>query len=238
MSGTDRNCVTCGKRFVGRYRQCYECRATDQSCTSCGAAFHGTHHLCAQCTSTKRQCVTCGKTFTSRYKQCRTCRSPHAVCQAPGCGNVKMPGRGVKYCLEHAYQHLRKNCGMPGCEEPKLTGKFRYCARHSAEGPQRERAQIVRRARERKYGLTHDEFQALLTAQGDVCAICGNGQQQRALAVDHDHETGTIRGLLCDRCNPLLGYARDDIAVLQAAIQYLTKWSGIQAAPLGVSLNA
>lgn len=114
---------------------------------------------------------------------------------------------------------------MPGCEEPKLTGKYRYCARHSAEGPQRERAQILRRARERKYGLTHDEYQALLEAQGGVCAICGNGAQQRSLAVDHDHETGAVRGLLCDRCNPMLGYARDNAVVLQAAIAYLAKTS-------------
>lgn len=159
-------------------------------------------------------------------------------CQFPGCGDLKLPGRGSRFCQEHresAYQRklerIRKtDCYMPGCPEPKLVGKFRYCATHSAEGRQREIAQIVRRKREREYGLTHDEFLALLEAQGSVCAICGNGEQQRALAVDHDHETGAVRGLLCDRCNPMLGYARDDIAVLQAAIMYLTSERSDQAA--------
>lgn len=111
---------------------------------------------------------------------------------------------------------------MPSCEEPKLTGRFQYCARHSAETRLREKLQSVRRTRERKYGLTHDEYLTLLEAQGGVCAICG-GTTLHALSVDHDHGTGQVRGLLCDRCNPMLGYARDDIAVLQAAIAYLEK---------------
>jgi hypothetical protein len=133
---------------------------------------------------------------------------------------------------------MRKTtCYMPGCEEPKLTevnstGRrkpYRYCAKHSAEGPQRERAQIVRRRRERKLGVTHDHFLAMLNAQGGLCAICGNGNGDRQLSIDHNHATGAIRGLLCDRCNPMLGYARDDVAVLQAAIAYLELYkSGIQ----------
>lgn len=64
----------------------------------------------------------------------------------------------------------------------------------------------------------------MVAAQNGVCAICGNGEtskRQRSLSVDHDHETGAVRGLLCNRCNPMLGYARDDIAILQAAISYL-----------------
>ena len=155
-------------------------------------------------------------------------------CQIPGCENPKVPGRGSKLCQEHrdgAYQRklegLRKTaCFMPECPELKLPGKFRYCAKHSAEGPQRERTQIVRRKREREYGLTDSEFRALLEAQGGVCAICGNGEtskRYRTLSVDHDHETGAVRGLLCNRCNPMLGYARDDIAVLQGAIEYLKR---------------
>jgi len=148
-----------------------------------------------------------------------------------GCGNPKAPGQGAKLCQEHqetAYQRklerLRKTaCFMEGCPEPKLPGKYRYCARHSAEGPQRERAQLVRRKREREYGLTHDEYLALLETQGGACAICGGSGQRRQLAVDHDHVTGAVRGLLCDRCNPMLGYARDNISVLEAAIEYLKK---------------
>ncbi len=117
---------------------------------------------------------------------------------------------------------------MANCEEPKLRGRgHKYCATHSAETRQREITQIVRRKRERQFGVTHDEFLALLSAQAGVCAICGDGNQgKRQLSVDHDHATGALRGILCDRCNPMLGYARDNIAVLRAAIEYLTTRSG------------
>ena len=50
----------------------------------------------------------------------------------------------------------------------------------------------------RKYGLTLEEYDAMLEAQGGVCAICGEPRpEERTLHVDHDHETGAIRGLLC-----------------------------------------
>lgn len=149
------------------------------------------------------------------------------LCQQPGCAELKLPGRGSRYCQQHTYRPQPMACHMPGCPEPKLFGQgYRYCAKHSAEGPKRENAQLVRRARERKYGITHDEYVTLLDAQGGVCAICGNnesGRDPRQMSVDHDHKTGAIRGLLCNRCNPMLGYARDDIGVLQAAIAYLTQ---------------
>ena len=165
-------------------------------------------------------------------------QSTPGPCKVPGCPNPKVPGQGSKACQEHrddAYQRklarlsernyrLYGVCQMPDCAEPKLRGRGqKYCAPHSAESPQRERAQLVRRKREREYGVTHDEYLALLEAQGGTCAICHDSAQQRALAVDHDHVTGAIRGLLCDRCNPMLGYARDSIAILEAAIEYLKR---------------
>jgi hypothetical protein len=115
---------------------------------------------------------------------------------------------------------------MPRCDEPKLYGQgHKYCERHSAEAPERERAQIVRRARERQFGITHDQFLAMLDVQNGMCAICGDGNSNnRQLGIDHDHATGAVRGLLCDRCNPMLGYARDRIEVLQAAISYLQQY--------------
>jgi hypothetical protein len=242
VNGTERDCVTCGTRFTGRYRRCPGCRPyrTERLCAECGSSFRGETLKCSACQATERQCIICGTTFASRYQQCDPCRRPPVPCLVRGCTNPKVPGQGSKVCRQHRddandrkLARLRELgrltngiCQMPGCTEPKLQGQGqKYCTRHSAEGPQRERAQIVRRRREREYGLTHDEFLALLDAQGGVCAICGNGEQRRALAVDHDHETGAVRGLLCDRCNPMLGYARDNAAVLQAAIAYLAKTS-------------
>lgn len=211
-------------------------QGTDRVCVQCGRGFRGQTRKCAPCQGAERQCSACGETFTGRYNQCDNCRQPRKPCLVPGCTNLKLPGQGSKVCQQHRddandrklqrlrERHLLTNgiCQMPECAEPKLAGRGqKYCAPHSAEGPQRERAQMLRRARERQYGLTHDEYLTLLEAQGGTCAICRDSEQRRALAVDHDHVTGQVRGLLCDRCNPMLGYARDSIPVLEAAIKYL-----------------
>ena len=77
------------------------------------------------------------------------------------------------------------------------------------------------------------DYEALSKAQGGRCAICGrketiknylNGNSRR-LAIDHDHKTDKIRGLLCGKCNRGLGLFRDNIDFLQKAVRYLKKAS-------------
>ena len=62
-----------------------------------------------------------------------------------------------------------------------------------------------------RYGLTPEQYWALYEAQGGVCYICerATGKTKR-LAVDHSHESGYVRGLLCGICNKILGHLRDD----------------------------
>jgi Recombination endonuclease VII len=72
----------------------------------------------------------------------------------------------------------------------------------------------------RLYGISAAEYDALLAKQGGVCAICRKHSKRR-LCVDHCHLTGTVRGLLCDRCNVGLGYLKEDQASLVAALAYL-----------------
>jgi hypothetical protein len=87
---------------------------------------------------------------------------------------------------------------------------------------------------ERTYGLTRDQYDELLALQGGVCAICRQKPGKKRLAVDHDHKTGQVRGLLCGRDNhDLLGAGYDSIPKLQAAVHYLTHppASGIWWAP-------
>lgn len=77
------------------------------------------------------------------------------------------------------------------------------------------------------YGLTVEEYENMLERQGGVCAICGSGEwggtKHRVPHVDHDHETGKVRGLLCGDCNFGLGKFKDDPDRLRAAISYLER---------------
>lgn len=72
------------------------------------------------------------------------------------------------------------------------------------------------------YGLTGEQYEALLRFQGGKCFICQKAPRAKRLAVDHDHTTGNVRGLLCRRCNHrLLGSAHDGTEILERAIEYL-----------------
>lgn len=75
------------------------------------------------------------------------------------------------------------------------------------------------------YGITEDEYNTLFDKQHGCCAICGVHQSQltRRLHIDHDHQTGEIRGLLCMKCNRALGYFDDSIDHMTIAIQYLSR---------------
>ena len=73
-----------------------------------------------------------------------------------------------------------------------------------------------------RQGLTPDEYRELIAAQEGQCAICGDRPSaSKSLAVDHCHETGIIRGALCDRCNLGLGLLRDNPEILRAAAHYV-----------------
>lgn len=85
----------------------------------------------------------------------------------------------------------------------------------------RQRKQETDRRRRRliRYGVTQERYETMYRAQGGCCAICGDAFD--VLCVDHDHETGDVRGLLCWPCNFGIGHLRDDPDRLVAAAQYL-----------------
>ena len=74
----------------------------------------------------------------------------------------------------------------------------------------------------KKYSITLSDYDALFKAQHGKCAICDK-KQKRVFDVDHCHQTGVIRGLLCSNCNRTIGYANDNIQVLLNAAKYLRK---------------
>jgi hypothetical protein len=92
-----------------------------------------------------------------------------------------------------------------------------------------------------KYQMTTTDYDSMLSDQNGVCAICGEPETSKIhgkvipLSVDHDHTMGTVRGLLCARCNRMLGMADDRIELLFAAMGYLQTHKQKQAQRLQVA---
>jgi hypothetical protein len=142
------------------------------------------------------------------FKCCRTCLEVKPVSEF--------------YKQQAKRDHLQQHCKT--CSRNNL-GKWRD------KNPGRPQKLAADWRRIKEFGILPEEYNALMEAQGDVCAICGERNQRKnkdgshyALTVDHCHTTGVIRGLLCNLCNPLLGYCRDDRALLEAAAAYLEKY--------------
>ena len=73
------------------------------------------------------------------------------------------------------------------------------------------------------YGISEQEYARMRAAQNNLCALCKSPEKSKRLCVDHDHETGEVRGLLCIQCNSALGKLGDNIAGLDNAKQYLLR---------------
>lgn len=92
--------------------------------------------------------------------------------------------------------------------------------RRARRPARREEASSYRRLK--KYGLSELGFRALIDKQGGACALCReNNWGCRGPQVDHDHITGQVRGILCQRCNLVLGAIKDDPNIARAIVGYL-----------------
>lgn len=95
---------------------------------------------------------------------------------------------------------------------------------------------------QKKYGIDFGQYQQMLIAQKGVCAVCEQPETKmqhgsiRMLSVDHNHATGAVRGLLCANCNMAIGYACDDVSVLQKAIGYLRRHDPSNVVPFEPSI--
>jgi len=113
---------------------------------------------------------------------------------------------------------------------PGLTIRCRECRRkdearrRSVEGyADKQRGYLLKL----KFGISKEDYRRMLLGQKGACAICRSTDPRRAgvvhFAVDHDHDTGEVRGLLCHPCNTSLGLLQDSPEVILAAAAYLIK---------------
>ena len=90
------------------------------------------------------------------------------------------------------------------------------CAKEVKLDPQVRRKYALRQ----KYGLSLEEYDTMMHKQNGACAICGSNGR---LHVDHNHDTGKVRGLLCMDCNTGIGKLQDSADLLKKAAEYLTE---------------
>lgn len=124
------------------------------------------------------------------------------------------------------------NCITCGKRRPLTqldeTGICSYCRSSIVKENRRDRVPAARRrqalSRARKlasYGIDAETYDSMLEVQQGRCAICGGTNKGRVLFIDHDHETGIVRALLCTPCNSGLGHFRDRADILRSAADYL-----------------
>lgn len=129
---------------------------------------------------------------------------------------------------------VRSDNGRPGpyckpCHAIRATVRYRANPEHGRlqakrwrqDNPERV-SEIHRNSNIRAYGIEPEDYEALLLAQGGVCAICEKiCKTGKRLSIDHDHVSGQVRGLLCSSCNRGIGNLHDDVDLLVRAANYL-----------------
>lgn len=70
------------------------------------------------------------------------------------------------------------------------------------------------------YGITQEDYDRMYAEQNGKCAICGQ-KSEKNFHIDHDHDTGEVRGLLCNKCNKALGFVNDSPTILERMIRYI-----------------
>lgn len=152
------------------------------------------------------------KAPNGRRYHCLLCESTPTAARCSKCGKSKPVAEFAPN--KKAPNGLRSYCRS--CEHDQ------YLERKA-----RQRVNMRSRNLRVKFGMDEAAYQKLFNAQGGVCAICHKPETKvlngalLQLAIDHDHETGQIRGLLCNACNVALGLFRDNVDNLQNAVEYL-----------------
>lgn len=191
-----------------------------------------------------KQCSACGefKALDAFYRHPRTKDRLNGTCKSCMNRRTRQRRAAIGAALQPRVARHSKRCYACGVEKPAsafqrnrtksdwLRDDCRECAnerrkRYVRDNPHRIKEQDLRR----KFGISLSKYQEMLDRQGGVCAICGKAEthanQYRvlALAVDHSHITGDVRGLLCHACNTAIGLLGENPVLFAAAVVYLSQ---------------
>jgi uncharacterized Zn finger protein (UPF0148 family) len=151
-------------------------------------------------------------------KPCKKCGNTLRYTSMTGCVNCTKKNSIKRFENGDVKEWVQKNR-----EKVNASNRKRYNLLSPDEKRKRNRKQQIS-----LYGLTVEQYDAILMEQKCVCAICGKPEKSSSkgvLSIDHDHVTGKVRGLLCDTCNSGLGHFYDSIDLLQGAMLYLKTYS-------------
>jgi hypothetical protein len=194
------NCIDCGAPKVTRNTQ------VSPHCNDCGRKMHNSNPI-----------------LPDGSKRCSHC----GVMKSSDCFTSSQNGRRASWC---------KTCSAQKAKEyrerrPEET-------RANVRRWQEENQDVIRLRRkenrpiawgkmlERVYGITADDYWRMHKEQSGVCVICGRGNNGKRLHVDHDHATGKIRGLLCQKCNMSIGLLDDNPSIVLKMHEYLSAAKG------------
>lgn len=182
------------------------------------------------------------KTWIDKRKNQRNCKICHAARVKRWNENNKEKRRKIakKWALNHPEQlkEIKRKNHLENKEFNNLKSRKRYAANREQEKKSaleryHKNPKPLANARlKRLYGITLDQYNKMLSDQYGKCAICkmpetllDNKQKDiRKLAVDHCHSTNRIRGLVCFRCNTILGKVDDSVELLNQLIDYLMRY--------------
>jgi|TARA_B110000211_G_scaffold83353_1_gene97471 hypothetical protein len=182
----------------------------------------------------EKECPRCFSKFFPKHPRTVYCKSDECIkigYRVQASKNRKVPSLlPIKTCIicEKDFRPRdRSNKGICGDTECRYKHRLKINRDNKAR---RKRKPDYKPGHIKTYGLTLEQYEAMVEYQDHKCKICGipetensldkNGNPKR-LSIDHDHETGQIRGLLCNPCNTALGSFRDNVESLQRAILYL-----------------
>lgn len=128
-----------------------------------------------------------------------------------------------------SYHSERRSRGLPDPDDPKhgtMMGYSKYACRCE---DCRNASKSYRL--QRKYGITLEEYWELLKSQDFKCASCGDFASDLSdswprFPVDHDHDTGEVRGILCPHCNIAFGHLKEDVERVQKLLHYIQRKRG------------